>query len=69
MLRSTASKDEYDQELNRVARANLGPTTTANRQVNGIRVGDWHFDTTLGKPIWVKSIDPAVWVDGAGTTV
>lgn len=66
MLRSTGSKDEYDQELNRVARANLGPTTTANRQVNGIRVGDWHFDTTLGHPIWY---DGTNWVDATGSTV
>jgi len=69
MLRSTQSKDEYDQELYRTARRNLGPTTTANRQVNGAQVGDQHFDTTLNKPIWLKSIDPHVWIDAAGTTV
>src|SRR4051812_32297524 len=32
-------------------------------------VGRMYFDTTLGKPIWVKSIGPLVWVDATGTPV
>lgn len=28
-----------------------------------------YFDTTLGKPIWLKSVNPNVWVDATGATV
>lgn len=45
-----------------------GADTTANRPTNGVSVGDWYFDTTLGKPVWVASINPSVaWVDATGT--
>jgi hypothetical protein len=48
--------------------------TTANRPVNAspqrpLYVGQSYFDSTLGKPIWVKSLNPTVWVDAAGTVV
>lgn len=33
------------------------------------KVSECYFDTTLGKPIWCKSLSPIVWVDAAGTTV
>ena len=46
-----------------------GTDTTANRPLNGLNVGDWYYDTTLSKPIWVNSISPVVWKDAAGTTV
>ena len=32
-------------------------------------VGQTHFDTTLGKPIWCKTVATPVWVDSTGTTV
>ena len=34
-------------------------------------VGQWYFDTTVGKPIWCKdaTLGAIVWVDGAGTTI
>ena len=33
-------------------------------------LGQMHFDTTLGKPIWCKQTTPSViWVDSTGTTV
>jgi hypothetical protein len=32
-------------------------------------VGQQFFDTTLNKPIYVKTISPTVWVDANGTTV
>ena len=43
--------------------------TTANRPTSLLWVGRVYMDTTLGKPVWVKSVKPTVWVDGAGTTV
>lgn len=43
--------------------------TTANRPTTDLWVGRQYFDTTLGYPVFVKSIGPDVWVNGAGTTV
>jgi len=40
--------------------------TTAQRPSN-IGVGFQYFDTTLGKPIWLKS--SGVWIDATGTTI
>lgn len=32
-------------------------------------VGQMFLDTTLSKPIWVKSLGPVVWIDATGATV
>lgn len=42
-------------------------TTTAARPTN-LAVGDMMYDTTLNKPIWLKTV-PSTWVDAAGTVV
>lgn len=42
-----------------------GPT--ADRPTSKLWLGRFYFDTTINKPIWLKSINPSVWVDGAGT--
>jgi hypothetical protein len=43
---------------------------TANRPASLLWIGRPYFDTTLGKPIWVKQVNPSVvWVDAAGTSV
>ena len=51
----------------------LGPVGqsgfTAARPSNGLYVGLAYFDSTLGKPVFVKSLNPAVWVDATGTVV
>ncbi|MBK5239853.1 hypothetical protein [Clostridium sp.] len=41
--------------------------TTANRPIDFI-VGQQYFDTTLGKPIWLKT-SPSTWVNSAGVAV
>lgn len=43
--------------------------TTANRPTSNLWVGRPYFDTTLGYPVWVKTVSPVVWVNGAGTSV
>lgn len=43
--------------------------TTALRPTSNLWVGRQFFDTTLGKPVYLKSVKPSVWVDGAGTVV
>ena len=40
--------------------------TTAQRPVQRLYIGRRYFDVTLGKPIYLKSINPSVWVDGVG---
>lgn len=40
---------------------------TADRPDVLLWIGRFYFDTTINKPIWLKSINPSVWVDGAGT--
>jgi len=49
--------------------ANQSSGTTANRPTTYLWVGRIYFDTTLGKPVWLKSVSPSVWVDAAGTSV
>jgi len=41
--------------------------TTADRPISNLFVGRTYFDTTLGKPIWLKSARPNVWVLADGT--
>lgn len=43
--------------------------TTASRPTKALWVGRPFFDTTLGKPVWVKTAKPAVWVDATGAVV
>ena len=45
-----------------------GTCTTATRPPN-MPIGFHTFDVTIGSPIWVKSLNPTVWVNGAGTVV
>lgn len=55
----------------------LGPIgssgTTANRpmasSLNPLYIGQMYFDTTLGKPVFVLSLNPTVWVDASGAVV
>lgn len=55
----------------------LGPIgmsgSTGDRPINTPRnflyVGQQYFDTTLGKPIFVASLNPTVWVDATGAPV
>jgi hypothetical protein len=47
--------------------------TTAQRPVPSqqvpLYIGQMYFDTTLGYPVFVKSLNPTVWVNGAGGVV
>jgi hypothetical protein len=41
--------------------------TTANRPTKNLYIGQMYYDTTLGLPVWVNAISPAiVWHNGAG---
>lgn len=43
--------------------------TTAQRPTGNLWIGRVFFDTTLGKPIWLKGVRPTVWVDATGAAV
>lgn len=43
--------------------------TTANRPQSVLWIGRIYYDTTLGKPIWVNSVNPTVWHDASGAVV
>ena len=42
---------------------------TADRPTKDLFVGRQYYDTTLNKPVWLRSVRPAVWKDATGTTV
>ena len=48
-----------------------GPTT--QRPIGSAQIplslGQSYFDTTLGIPVWIKSLNPTVWVNAAGAPV
>lgn len=41
--------------------------TTAQRPTSFLWIGRPYYDTTLGYPVWVKSVGPTVWADATGT--
>lgn len=43
--------------------------TTAKRPTSFLWVGRPYLDTTLGIPIWLRSVGPTVWVNSAGAPV
>ena len=43
-------------------------TTTTMRPPNPV-IGQTTFDTSLGIPIWCKSLNPVVWVNASGMAV
>lgn len=44
------------------------PTSAGTSNVF-LYVGLNYFDTTLGVPIWIKQLNPTVWVNASGTVV
>ena len=58
---------QWIARIHRIALSEIQAGTTANRPVSGLWIGRRYMDTTLGKPVFVKSLGPTVWVDGAGT--
>ena len=40
--------------------------TTADRPTGRIQVGQYYFDTTIGRPIWYNGTN---WINAAGTVV
>lgn len=43
--------------------------TTAQRPTAFLFIGRRYIDETLGKPIWVLTVTPTVWIDATGASV
>lgn len=56
----------FDQIFNLLS-AMTQSGTTAQRPTTFLWIGRRYFDSSLGKPVYVKSVGPVVWVDGVGT--
>ncbi len=71
MGRPTMSWQQYLSMLDRTMQAVRGSSTTANRPTRGVFVGQMHFDTDLGYPIWAKAVTSTSvdWVDATGADV
>lgn len=67
--RITTPWNHWFQRVQNVVLAAYSSGTTANRPTKLLWVGRFFFDTTLGKPVWVKSVGPVVWIDATGTVV
>ena len=63
----TQSWMAWVQRVNDISIMGQRSGTTANRPVSNLWIGMFYFDTTLGKPVWLRSNNPNVWVDGVGT--
>lgn len=61
--------NQWFQRVQNAVVAVNGSGATAQRPVKLLWIGRSFFDTDLGQPVWVKSVNPAVWVDATGTVV
>lgn len=62
----------YTQWVNRVnliAQSLQQSGTTADRPTSVLWIGRVYYDTTLGKPVWLHSVNPTVWHDASGVPV
>ena len=60
---------QFFSRVLRIVRTGQESGTTALRPTSGVWVGRFYFDTTLNKPIWVKTVSPLVWIDATGAVV
>jgi hypothetical protein len=70
-LGKTPEELAWLEQLARIVNASVSSGTTAERPTSLIWAGRPYFDTTLNKPIWVKSITGATvdWIDATGSVV
>lgn len=69
-LKLEATWGQWTQRVHNISRAQIQSGTTALRPTSLLWIGRFYFDTTLGKPIWIKQVKPAViWVDATGAAV
>lgn len=60
---------QWFDRIHAICAANQQSGDTASRPTARLWIGRRYFDETLGKPVYVKSVKPAVWVDASGSVV
>lgn len=65
--RATLSWLQWFSRVNAFVNAGRQSGATAGRPIKVLWIGRRYYDTTLGKPVYVRSVNPAVWVDFSGT--
>lgn len=60
---------QWFDRIHAICVANQQAGATAARPTSRLWIGRRYFDETLGKPVYVKSVKPAVWVDASGAVV
>jgi hypothetical protein len=55
--------------LSPLGQSGTSTTRPTDSSRNPLYIGQPYFDTTINKPIWVKSKNPTVWCDATGTAV
>lgn len=60
---------QWLQQLQATVNWNFSATSTTAKRPASPVIGQHLFDTTLGIPIWCKSLNPVVWVNASGTAV
>ena len=60
---------QWFDRIHAIASATEQSGPTGSRPTKRLWIGRMYFDTTLGYPVWVKSVGPVVWVNASGTTV
>jgi hypothetical protein len=60
---------QWFARVQRIVSSAQSSGVTADRPVKGLWIGRTYFDSTIGMPIWVLSVNPAVWVNAAGVVV
>jgi len=66
-LEMTVPWANWTQRIQNIVRTLNTSGPTAQRPTSNLYIGLFFFDTTINKPIWLRSVNPNVWVDGAGT--
>lgn len=61
--------DAWFQSLYDTVRVLGNHGTTVQRPTANLYVGQDYFDSTLGYKVTIKSLNPTVWVNGAGSVV
>lgn len=60
---------QWFDRVHSIASAQQQAGPTAARPVTRLWIGRQYFDTDLGRVVYVKEVNPAVWVDATGATV
>lgn len=55
--------------INRIGQAALDAGPTTSRPTSMLWIGRQFYDETLGKPVFVHSVNPVVWHDASGAIV